>query len=311
MDVHKNARTTPHSRAFIAQRVRAGETVAAVARAFSICQRTARKWVQRAAAGELTDRSCRPHRSPRAISAAVMVEIQRLRQLRWTGAQIADVVQVSRATVARTLAQFGLGRLEALHARPTLMRYEWRRPGQLLHLDIKKLGRIGHVGHRITGDRHGQARGIGWEFVHVCVDDCSRVAYAEVLADEQGPTVAGFLRRAVAWFRRRGVHVERVLTDNGTGYRSRVFAAVSRAQRLVHRRTRPYTPRTNGKAERFIRTMLREWAYGVAFPSSAHRTAALERWLHYYNWHRRHRGLGGAPPISRLVSRDDLLRHHN
>ena len=310
MDVHKNARTTPHSRAMMAQRVRAGESVAAVARAFSVSARTARKWVHRAAAGELSDRSCRPHQSPRAISAAVVVEIQRLRQLGWTGAQIAEGVQVSRATVARTLAQLGLARLEALQPRPILVRYEWARPGELLHVDIKKLGRIGYIGHRITGNRRGQRRGLGWEFVHVCVDDCSRVAYVEVLADETGPTVAAFLRRAVAWFRRRGIRVARVLTDNGTGYRSRVFAAVMRAQRLVHRRTRPYTPRTNGKAERFIRTMLREWAYGVAFPTSAHRTAALERWLHYYNWHRRHRSLSGKPPISRLVSEDDLLRHH-
>lgn len=311
MDVHKNARTTPWSRALIAQRVRGGETVAAVARAFSICDRTARKWVQRAAGGNLADRSCRPHRSPRAIGAPAMVEIQRLRQLGWTGAQIAAVVQVSPATVARALRQFGLARLEALTPRPALVRYEWARPGQLVHLDIKKLGRIGHIGHRITGDRHGQARGIGWEFVHVCVDDCSRVAYAEVLGDEKGPTVAGFVRRAVTWFRRRGVRVKRVLTDNGTGYRSRVFAAATRAQRLVHRRTRPYTPRTNGKAERFIRTLLSEWAYGPAFPTSAQRTAALERWLHYYNWHRRHRGVGGEPPISRLVSRDNLLRDHS
>jgi transposase InsO family protein len=310
MDVHKNARTTPHSRAMIAQRVHAGETVAAVARALSLSDRTVRKWVQRAALGEVADRSCRPHRSPRGISVAALVEIQRLRHLGWTGAQIAEVVQVSRATVARRLAQLGLARLEALTPQPALVRYEWARPGQLLHLDIKKLGRIGRVGHRITGDRHGQVRGIGWEFVHVCVDDCSRVAYAEVLGDEQGPTVAAFLRRAVAWFRRRGVRVERVLTDNGSGYRSHVFGTAAWAQRLVHRRTRPYTPRTNGKAERFIRTMLQEWAYGPAFPSSAHRTAALERWLHYYNWHRRHRGLGGQPPISRVVSRDVLLRHH-
>ena len=180
-------------------------------------------------------------------------------------------------------------------------RFKWLRPGELLHLDVKKLGRIGHVGHRITGDRRGQARGIGWEFVHVCVDDCSRVSYAEVLGDEKGPAVAAFLRRAVALFRRRGVRAQRVLTDNGAGYRSRVFAAVCRARRLAHRRTRPHTPRTNGKAERFIRTLLREWAYGRAFPTSAQRTAALGRWLHYYNWHRRHRGVGGPPPISRLV----------
>jgi transposase InsO family protein len=310
MDVHKNARTTPWSRALIAQRVQAGETVAAVGRAFGICDRTARKWVDRAARGELADRSCRPQRSPRAIAPAVMVEIQRLRQLGWTGAQIAEVVPVSRATVARTLRQLGLARLALLPERPPLVRYEWDRPGQLLHLDIKKLGRIGHVGHRITGDRRRQARGIGWEFVHVCVDDCSRVAYAEVLSDERGPTIAAFLRRVVRWFRRRGVRVERVLTDNGTGYRSHVFRAAAQAQRLVHRRTRPYTPRTNGKAERFIRTLLREWAYGPAFPSSAHRTAALARWLHYYNWHRRHHGLDGKPPISRLISHDDLLRHH-
>ena len=240
-----------------------------------------------------------------------MVEIQRLRQLRWTGAQIAEVVQVSRATVARTLSQLGMARLEGLAERPPLVRYEWAWPGQLVHLDIKKPGRIGRVGHRITGDRHGQARGIGWEFVHVCVDDCSRVAYAEVLNDETGPTVAAFLRRAVGWFRRRGGRVQRVLTDNGSGYRSFVFAAAARAQRLVHRRTRPYTPRTNGKAERFIRTLLREWAYGPAFPNSAHRTAALGRWPYYSNWHRHHRGLGGQPPISRLVLRDDLLRHHS
>jgi len=310
MDIHKNARTTPHSRAQIAQRVHAGEPVAAVARAFSVCDRTARKWVQRAAAGELADRSCRPRRSPRAISAAVMVAIQRLRQLEWTGAQIAAIVQVSPATVARTLAQLHMARLESLQARPGVVRYEWPRPGQLLHLDIKKLGRIGHIGHRITGDRRGQARGIGWEYVHVCIDDCSRVAYAEVLNDETGSTVAAFVRRAVAWYRRRGVRVRRVLTDNGTGYRSRSFAAACRAIRLVHRRTRPYPPRTNGKAERFIRTMLGEWAYGVAFSSSAPRTAALDRWLHYYNWHRRHRALNGQPPISRIVSQDDLLRHH-
>jgi transposase InsO family protein len=311
MNMHKNARTTPHSRALMAERVGRGEPIAAVARAFGVCPRTARKWVQRAGEGALTDRSCRPRRSPTAISAAAMVEIQRLRQRQWTGAQIAAVVQLSPATVARTLTQLGVARLSALTPRPAIQRYEWLRPGQLLHLDIKKLGRIGHIGHRITGDRRHQARGIGWECVHVCIDDCSRVAYAEVLPDETGLTAAGFLRRAVAWFHRRGVHVRRVLTDNGTGYRSHAFAAACRARRLNHRRTRPYTPRTNGKAERLIRTMLGEWAYGPAYPTSAHRMAALARWLHYYNWHRRHRALGDQPPISRLVTQDDLLRHHS
>lgn len=289
MNIHKNARTTPHSRALIAERVRNGERLAEIGRTFRVCARTARKWAHRATEGALEDRSCRPHRSPRAISAAAMVEIQRLRQLAWTGAQIAEAVQLSRAPVARTLKQLGLARLEALTPRPVLVRYEWLRPG-----------------HR----RH-QARGVGWEFVHVCVDDCSRVAYAEVLTDESGPTVAAFLRRAVGWFRHRGVRVQRVLTDNGSGYRSGLFAAACRARRLRHRRTRPYTPRTNGKAERFIRTLLAEWAYGPAYPTSAHRTAALDRWLHYYNWHRRHRSLGGQPPLSRVVSRDVLLRHHS
>jgi transposase InsO family protein len=177
-------------------------------------------------------------------------------------------------------------------------------------VDIKKLGRIGAIGHRITGDRRQRVRGIGWEFVHVCLDDCSRLAYAEVLADEQRVTVASFLRRAVAWFARRGIVTQRVLSDNGSASRSRLVAAACQALALSHRFTRPYTPRTNGKAERFIKTLLREWAYAVAYSSSAQRTAALVRWLHYYNWHRPHSALNRQPPISRVVGRDDLLRLH-
>jgi transposase InsO family protein len=318
MDVHKNARTTPYSRALIAQRVTAGASLAAVAQAAGICARTARKWAGRAAEGPLAleDRSCRPHHSPRAIGADVMVEIERLRRrYRWTGVEIAAAVRVSKATAARTLRQLGLARLTALEPVAPVLRYEWPRPGQMLHLDIKKLGRIARVGHRITGDRRDRSRGAGWEYVHVCVDDCSRVAYAEVLRDERGVTVAAFLRRAVAWFRRRGVVVQRVLTDNGTGYRSHTFkAAVDRLgvrhRRVRARRTRPYTPRTNGKAERFIKTMLREWAYVMPYATSAQRNRALPGWLHRYNWHRRHDALGGVPPISRVVSRDDLLTLH-
>ena len=315
MDMHKNARTTPHSRALIAQRVAAGRAVGDVAAELGVCERTVRKWVARAAEGELAleDRSCRPHRSPRAISTGLMVEMERLRrQWRWTGAQIAEAVAVSRATAARTLRLLGLARLGPAEPVGPSRRYEWAQPGQLLHLDIKKLGRIGHIGHRITGDRRRQARGIGWEFVHVCIDDHSRVAYAEVLPDERSVTVAGFLRRALTWFGRRGVKVHRILTDNGSAYRSRFLAAVCRARRLGQRFTRPYTPRTNGKAERSIQTLLREWAYGIAYPSSAHRTAALARWLHYYNWHRRHSALNGQPPISRVVvDQDDLLKLHS
>jgi transposase InsO family protein len=312
MDVHKNARTTPHSRALIAHRIASGESPAAVARAFGVCDRTVHKWSARAAegAGALEDRSCRPHRSPRAISAALVVEIERARQRRWTGAVIAEVVGLSRATVARTLRQLGLARLPAVESSPAGRRYEWERPGQLVHVDIKKLGRIGGIGHRITGDRRQRVRGIGWEFVHVCIDDCSRLAYAEVLDDEQSVTVAGFLRRAVTWFARRGVVAQRVLSDNGSAYRSRLVAAACQALELRHRFTRPYTPRTNGKAERFIQTLLREWAYAVAYSSSALRTAALARWLHYYNWHRPHTALNRQPPISRVVGRDDLLRLH-
>ena len=297
----------------MAQRVATGESAAAVARAVGVCDRTVHKWVARAAEGALAldDRSCRPQRSPRAISAGLMVEIQRLRQRRWTGAVIAEAVGLSRATVARTLGQLGLARLPAVEAPPTGRRYEWERPGQLLHVDIKKLGRIDGIGHRITGDRRRRTRGIGWEFVHVCIDDCSRLAYAEVLSDEQSVTVAGFLRRAVAWFARRGVVAQRVLSDNGSAYRSHLVAAACHALALGHRFTRPYTPRTNGKAERFIQTLLRQWAYAAACPSSAHRTAALAHWLHCYNWHRPHSALNRQPPISRVVGRDDLLRLHN
>lgn len=313
MDIHKNARTTPYSRALIARRVRSGERVSAVAQAVGVCDRTVRKWVGRDAEGELAldDRSCRPHHSPRAIGADLVVEIERLRRrYRWTGADIATAVGVSKATAARTLRQLGVAQLTALEPPAPVLRYEWPRPGQLLHCDIKKLGRIERVGHRVTGDRRDRTRGAGWEFVHVCVDDCSRLAYAEVLSDERGATVAAFLRRAVTWFRRRGIHVRRVLTDNGTGYRSKLFAAAVRRCRLVARRTRPYTPRTNGKAERFIKTMLREWAYAVSYATSAQRTRALSGFLHRYNWHRQHDGIGGLPPIARVVSRDNLLRLH-
>ena len=226
MDIHKNARTTPHSRALIAERVNGGESQAAVARSFGLCDRTVRKWTGRAAEGELAleDRSCRPHYSPRAISSGLMVEMERLRRRwRWTGAQIAESVGLSRATVARSLGQLGLARLGPAEPVTPGRRYEWAQPGQLVHLDIKKLGRIGRIGHRITGDRRARTRGIGWEFVHVCIDDCSRVAYAEVLPDERAVTVAAFLRRALTWFARRGVVVQRILTDNGSAYVSHAF----------------------------------------------------------------------------------------
>lgn len=313
MDSHKNARTTAHSRAEIARRVARGIPVAEVARAFGVCDRTVKKWVGRAqlTTVPLEDWSSRPRTSPTAISSGIVVEIDRLRRRRLTGAEIADIVGVSPATVSRTLKLLGLSNLSAVDAPPVVQRYEWARPGQLVHVDVKKLGRIARIGHRITGDRRDHVRGSGWEYAHVCVDDCSRLAYAEVLPNERGVTIAAFMRRALAWFRVRGVVVQRVLSDNGSGYISRVFAAACRRLRLVHRRTRPYTPRTNGKAERFIRTLQHEWAYARPFRSSAERTAMLPHWLHYYNEHRGHRALNGQPPIRRLVQSDDLLRAHS
>jgi transposase InsO family protein len=314
MDIHKNARTTPRSRAEIVRRiVERHEPVAAVAQAFGVCERTARKWVARfrsAGPAGLADRSCRPHRSPRATPAAVVAQVEALRRQRWTGARIAPAVARSRATVGRILRRRGLARLRQLEPAGPVRRYERARPGELLHVDIKKLGRIAGIGHRITGDRRQRARGVGWEYVHVAIDDCSRLAYAEVLRDERGETVAAFLRRSIKWFARREVRIERVLSDNGSGYRSRVVAAACQALAVAQRWTRPYRPQTNGKAERFIQTLLREWAYRRPYLSSLERQAALPRWLHYYNWHRRHGGIQGRPPISRVVPADNLLSAH-
>jgi transposase InsO family protein len=314
MDIHKNARTTPKSRAEIVKRVlERHQPVRAVAEDLGISEPTVRKWLtryRREGEAGLQDRSCRPHRSPRTTPDAVVAQVVALRRARWTGARIAPAVGLSRATVGRLLGRLGLARLRQLAPVEPVRRYERARPGELLHVDIKKLGRIGRIGHRITGDRRRRVRGIGWEYVHVAIDDCSRLAYAEVLLDERGETVAAFLRRALTWFARRGVRIVRVLSDNGSGYRSRVVAAACRALEVAQRWTRPYRPQTNGKAERFIQTLLREWAYGRPYSSSLERQAALPRWLHYYNWHRRHGSLQGRPPISRVVPANNLLSAH-
>jgi transposase InsO family protein len=314
MDSHQNARTTPHSRAEIVRRMEVGQQPArVVAQAFGICERTVRKWQARYQAAQtagLVNRSCRPPHSPRATPAAVVAQVAALRRARWTGARIAPAVALSRATVGRILRRLGLARLRQLAPAEPVHRYERARPGELLHVDIKKLGRIAGLGHRITGDRRHRARGVGWEYVHVAIDDCSRLSYAEVLRDERGETVAAFLRRAMRWFARRGVRIERVLSDNGSAYRSRVVAAACQALHVAQRWTRPYRPQTNGKAERFIQTLLREWAYGRPYFSSFARQAALPTWLHYYNWHRPHGGIHGRPPISRVVPADNLLSLH-
>lgn len=280
-------------------------SVAETAQAAGVSPRTVYKWLARFEAEGpegLFDRSSRPKRSPTAISPGWQQLVLELRRSRMTGAAIAARLRIPRATVARVLKRHGLERLKKLDPPVPIRRYERSRPGELVHLDIKKLGRVKGLGHRVTGERVHRNRGIGWEFVHVCVDDYTRLAYVEVLEDEKGVTSVGFLRRAVEWFAERGVKVERVMTDNGSGYVSKDFRAAIADIRARHIRTRPYTPRTNGKAERFIQTMLREWAYGRPYQSSYRRRAALPAWLRRYNERRPHAGIGGAAPVTRLRS---------
>jgi transposase InsO family protein len=306
MNIHSCARTSPAGRALLVRRIQLESwSVLEAADAAGISARTAHKWLTRFdedGPSGLLDRSSRPLRSPMQVPTAWQELILELRRSKMTGEQIAKQLRLPRSTVARILTKAGVGRLKYLEPPVPVVRYEWERPGDLVHLDVKKLGRFNRVGHRITGDRTGQSRtrGIGWEFVHVCVDDHSRLAYVEVLEDEKGPTTVAFLRRALAWFAERGVTVARVMTDNGTNYRSLVFRAALVLLKLKHLRTKPYTPRTNGKAERFIQTMLREWAYARPYTSSARRRVALAPWLRRYNERRPHGGIGGAPPITRL-----------
>jgi transposase InsO family protein len=316
MNIHKNARLTPYRRGDLVARATRGEPVAGLARQFGVSLRTARKWLARyraEGARGLQDRSSRPHASPQATAPAIQLGIKVLRHQRWTCAQIARAVGVSAATAARVARRAGLSRRGRLEPPPLVHRYEHAHPGDLLHLDTKKLGRIAGVGHRITG-RGGNVnvhRGIGWECLHIAVDDHSRVAYVELLADERGRTVAGFLRRALQWFRAHGVSVRRILTDNGSGYISHSFRATCRALHVGHQRTRPYTPRTNGKAERFIQTALRKWAYVRPFYTSAARAAILPGWLEHYNCARPHGSLEGQPPMSRVPRGNNLMLVHS
>lgn len=315
MNVHKNAAITWRGRLELIRRVcDEHQAVSQAAMAVGVSVRTARKWVTRyrhAGVVGLYDRSSRPHRSPSATEPAVALRIKVLRQQRrWTCGQIAEDVGRARATVARILRRCGMSRRGRLEAPPPVVRYEYAEPGALLHVDIKKLGRIRRLGHRITGQPRGQLHGAGWEFAHVAVDDASRVAYVELGADERQATAARFTRRAVAWFRRRGVRVQRVMTDNGSCYRARRFARLCRRLAIRHTRTRPYTPRTNGKAERFIQTLLREWAYARPFYTSAERALLLPHWTEHYNCARPHTSLAGQPPISRLPGGTNLLRLH-
>ncbi len=304
MDLHQNARSCPASRAVLVERVTTlGWTVRAAAESLGMSERRAYVWLARyRAQGEagLRDRSSRPHRVTRRVPSDRLDRALVLRRQRRSTSEIAGMIGVPRSTLARWLARNGLGRLRQLAPPEPARRFQKQAPGELVHLDVKKLGRIGRVGHRITGDRRSRARGIGWEFVHVAIDDASRLAYVEVLEDERGPTATLFLRRALDFFNSSGVHVQALLTDNGSCYVSRPFASACAELGLRHLRTRPYRPRTNGKAERFIQTLQREWAYAFAFKASRFRTRLLPRYLHFYNCHRAHASLGGAPPITRL-----------
>jgi transposase InsO family protein len=320
MNVHKNARLTPHGRERIVRQVLSGQTPKAVSEAVGVCPRTVRKWIERyrreGLAG-LRDRSSRPHRFYRPTPQTVIEQVEVLRRARRTGKQIAAELGLSPATVSRVLNRLGLNKISALEPVTPVRRYERSRPGEMIHIDIKKLGRINGIGHRITGDRKGQSnrrgrgRGIGWEFVHVAVDDNSRIAFAKVMPSERKRSATAFLKAALAYYESLGIKIERVMTDNGSCYKSFAFRRLCKRLGLKHIRTKPYTPKTNGKAERFIQTCLREWAYAQAFQHSRARTAELPYWLHRYNWHRPHAGIRDTTPISRLgLSGDNLLRLH-
>lgn len=315
MDSHKNARLTRHCRALLVDRVMKGRARAQVACELGVSLKTVDKWMRRYQAegnAGLADRSSRPRCRPTTTAEALQVAVIALRRQRLTMLAIAQQLGLSRATVARILARAGLNRLSKLELPAVIRRYERATPGELLHLDVKKLGRITRIGHRITGDRSGPYGQAGWEFVHVAIDDTSRVAYAQVLPDEQDASTVAFLRAAVAYYAGLGLKIREVLTDNGAAYRSRQFARTCQDLGLKHRYTRPYTPRTNGKAERFIQTALREWAYARAYARSQQRIAELPRFLHGYNWHRPHASLAAQPPISRIgLTRNNLLRLHN
>lgn len=304
MDLHQNARSCPASRALmVTRRQMEGWTVRQVAKAAGISERSVYRWTARwRAKGEagLQDRSSRPSRSPQSLAEETLTKMRSLRGERMSGSEISSCLGVPRSTVARWLARWGLGRLKSLAAPEPVRRYQKEHPGELLHLDIKKLGKIGGVGHRITGDRRSRKRGIGWECTHVAIDDASRLSYAETLENERGPTAAAFLERAVAWFAEQGIVIRKLLTDNGSCYRSSPFGDLCLRLGIKHARTRPYRPRTNGKAERFIQTLLREWAYGITYNSSAARTAWLDNYLHFYNHHRAHSALGGQSPVAWL-----------
>lgn len=305
MRLHANAKLTPSARFLLVSRVlEEGWPVATAARAAGVSRSTAYKWLRRfKETGEsgLEDRSSRPQECPHATSAGRVLRIERLRRKRLSARLIGQRLRMPRSTVSAILRRIGLPRLKCLDPQEPVRRYEKDRPGELLHLDIKHLARIRKVGHRITGDRRNRTRGAGYEFVHVAIDDATRVGRAEVLNSLDAPAAVGFLKRTLDWYRDRGVRIRAVLTDNGSCYISKEFAAVCRKRRIRHYRTRAYRPQTNGKAERWIKTLLEEWAYRRPYSSSGRRTQALEHWLRRYNQKRTHGSLGGLTPYQKLA----------
>jgi len=318
MKLHANARTCPHSRRLAVDRVeRDGWTLTAAAEAAGVSVRTISKWLRRyRGEGEqgLLDRCSAPWSVPSRTDERRVAVIAGLRRLRMTGAEIAETLGMPLSTVSGILTRIGLGKLWRLEPLEPANRYEKQRPGELVHVDVKKLARIGgQAGHRVHGDRRTRRRGIGWEYVHVAIDDATRLVYVEVLEDEKAVTAVGFLRRAIAHFAAFGIQVERLMTDNGAAYISTIHALACKALGIKHIRTRPYRPRTNGKAERFIRTMLGGWAYGAIYRNSDERRQALAGWLDFYNRRRPHRSLSHQAPLERLhaLNRNNLLGSYN
>ena len=313
MRLHANAALSlTQRRRMVLRVIEHGWSVKAAAAACGTSARTCGKWVSRYRAARelgLLDRSSAPRRVANRTDERRIEAIAALRRLRFTGPEIAELLEMPLSTVSGILTRIGMGKLGRLGLEPA-ERYEREHPGELVHIDVKKLGRIqGGAGHRVSGRKHynphrgrrgASRRTVGWDYVHVAIDDATRLAYAEVLADEKASTAIAFLGRALAFYQRHGITVERVMTDNGSAYRSAIHALACRALGLRHLRTRAYRPQTNGKAERFIRTMLAGWAYGAIYGTSRERTAALDGWLHHYNHHRRHRAIGRQPPITRL-----------
>lgn len=315
MNIHKNARLTFIRRVEMVNDVIHGKlAVGQVAAHCEVSETTVRKWVGRFLAegrSGLMDRSSRPVLSPRAIDSSKALTIVELRKKRMTQARIAEYLSVSKATVSRVLARAGLARLSDLEPTEPVQRYEHERPGDLIHIDTKKLGRIEKTGHRVTGDRRDRVRGAGWEALFVAIDDHARIAFTELYPDESQESACRFLRNAHAYFSSLKARPQALLTDNGSAFRSRQFKAACETLGIKHRFTRPYRPQTNGKAERFIQSALREWAYGFAYENSKERAAMLDEWNHHYNWHRPHQGIGGKAPMSRLsISPNNLLQLH-